>query len=129
MKNTSCAIMASVFIASFAFMLLVAITTAYPMNKEEKVPIDKNLIMYLWNKKMGKNQHAEAMNLWNGEAEKDQIKVNVGNGGDKESVRGEDDRDVNITQFCRGNPCYSSKECCPSSPYCIIPFVGDGFCS
>ena len=61
-------------------MLVVTKASAYPVNKEEKVPVDKNLIkafMYLWNEKMGNNQHAvETQNPWNGEE------------GDKERERG-----------------------------------------
>ena len=134
--------MASVFIASFAFMLVVATATAYPVIQEEKVLNDKNLIkafMNLWNEKTGKNQHAEAMNLWNGEAEEDQIKINVRNEeGDKESVSGKDDRDGNIKEDkdgeiqspCnQGKPCYSSNDCCGGISQCTIPIIGSGFCT
>ena len=54
--------MASVSIAEFTFMLVVATATAYPVHKEKMVNQDLiKAIRYLWNEKMRKDQYAEAM--------------------------------------------------------------------
>ena len=57
-----CAVVGSVSIAAFAFMVVVATTTAYPMHMKKMTNQDLvKAIMYLWNEEMGKNQHAETM--------------------------------------------------------------------
>ena len=63
--------MGSVSIAALAFMLVIATATAYPVQKK-KLTNQADLIKAF---KMGKDQHAEAMDLLNKEAEKDQNNV------------------------------------------------------
>ena len=85
----------SASLAIFAFMLVVAMTAAYPARKEKMTDRDLiNAIRYLWNENIGKDQYAEAMNLWNKEAEKDQNRVEDGEDRDKDREGGKD-RDEN----------------------------------
>ena len=73
--------MASVSVAAFTFMLVVATATAYPMLKEKMTNQDLvKAIRYLWNEELGKDQHS---NLWNEDTEKDKDEKGS-NDGDRE---------------------------------------------
>ena len=117
-----------VSVATFAFMLVVAMTAAYPVRKEKM--IDKDLIkaiMYIWSDEMGKDQSAEAKNLWNEEAEKDQNKVEDWEDRDKDregvndrdEYEKEDKIDGEVEASCKGKGCQSSADCCPANPTCM----------
>lgn len=66
-ENTLHAIMAAVSTAAFAFMLMVAMSMAYPVHKEKMTDQDLiKAIMYLWNEETKKdhdNRVTEAMKL------------------------------------------------------------------
>ena len=120
--------MAFVSIATFAFVLVVATTAAYPVRKEKMTDNDLiKAIMYIWNEEMGKDQSAEAMNLWNEEAEIDQNKVEDGEDRDKdregvndrEENEREDKIDGEVEAGCKGKGCQSSADCCPANPSCM----------
>ena len=73
--------MAAVSTAAFAFMLVVAMSTAYPVHKEKLTDQDLvKAIMYPWNEETKKDHHAEAMNHWTEEGEKDQESLYRWNG-------------------------------------------------
>ena len=65
--------MTSLSIATaFAFMLVVATTTANPVLNEENSKLNRMLnqdpvkaIKYFWNKEIGKDRSAQAINPWN----------------------------------------------------------------
>lgn len=71
-------VMASVSIAAFVVILVIATATAYPVRKEKMTNQDiVKAIKYLWDEEMGKDLYAELMHLWNEDKEKDQNNVNT----------------------------------------------------
>ena len=77
--------MAAVSTAVFAFMLVVAMSMAYPVHKEKLTDQDLiKAIMHLWNEKTEKDHYAEATNHWTEEGEKDQESLYRWNGKDND---------------------------------------------
>lgn len=62
--------MATVSIATFAFLLVVAMATANPVHTEEKLTSQDPIkaIKYFWNEEIRKDRSAQVTNLWNEEA-------------------------------------------------------------
>ena len=78
--------MASVSIAAFTFLLVVATTAAYPMHKEKMTNQDLIKAMrYLWNEEMRKDQHTEAKDRWNEEIDQNSVYALKDNSDEKDN--------------------------------------------
>ena len=73
MPSTVCTIMTSFSTAAFAFMLLVAVVTAYPMQEEDNQDQKYVNAADFWNEEIQDQDYIEAMNP--GNEEKDEVEM------------------------------------------------------
>ena len=96
-ENTSSIIMTSLSIAAFAFMLVVAVTTAWPVRVEKPKPLYPAANMQLWSEVSGKERYQDKFEDMN-QVESEGMEIDDGPGDDRD----DNDADAKATNFKEG---------------------------